>query len=80
MESQRKTAKNYRFSWDSLMVEDMEEELRTLQTDSTNHGDLYDIQEEDHSQSDNEDEGVILSVGHVFGPPGSISQVLSGLK
>ncbi len=60
MESQRKTAKNYRFSWDPLMVEDMEEELRTLQTDSTNHGDLYDIQEEDQSQSDKEDEGRIL--------------------
>ncbi len=53
------------------MVEDMEEELRTLQTDSTPHGDLYDIQEEDQSQSDKEDEGVIFSVGHVIGPPGS---------
>ncbi len=53
------------------MVEDMEEELRTLQTDSTNHGDLYDIQEEDHSQSDKEDEGVIFSVEYVFGSPGS---------
>ncbi len=61
------------------MVGDMEEELRTLQTDSTS-GDLYDIQEEDQSQSDKEDEGGIFSVGHVFGPPGSISQVLSGLK
>jgi hypothetical protein len=79
VESQRKTAKNYRFSWDPLMVGDMEEELRTLQTDSTS-GDLYDIQEEDQSQSDKEDEGGIFSVGHVFGPPGSISQVLSGLK
>ncbi len=59
MESQRKTAKNYRFSWDALMVEDMEEELRTLQTDSS-PGDLYDIQEEDQSQSDKEDEGGIL--------------------
>ncbi len=62
MESQRKTAKNYRFSWDPLMVGDMEEELRTLQTDSTNHGDLYDIQEEDQSQSDKEDEGGILLI------------------
>jgi hypothetical protein len=67
VESQRKTAKNYRFSWDPLMVEDMEEELRTLQTDSTNHGDLYDIQEEEgQSESDKEDEGGIFSVGHVL--------------
>ncbi len=49
------------------MVEDMEEELRTLQTDSTNHGDLYDIQEEEgQSESDKEDEGGIFSVGHVL--------------
>jgi hypothetical protein len=66
VESQRKTAKNYRFSWDPLMVEDMEEELRTLQTDSTNHGDLYDIQEEeDQSQSDKEDEGAIYFIDFI---------------
>jgi hypothetical protein len=60
VESQRKTAKNYRFSWDPLMVEDMEEELRTLQTDTDPHGDLYDIQEEDHIQSDKEDKGGVI--------------------
>ncbi len=48
-DSQRKTAKNYRFAWDPDMVTDMEAELKSMEEDGASAApadSLYDINED----------------------------------
>ena len=75
-DSQRKTAKNYRFAWDPLMVEDMEAEVKSLAEEAEDTpASLYDITEDksggEAAGGGEKKKADLFSIESLFGVPDS---------